>query len=453
MFAGYAGAFWLKADSSAAGVHAFLALFGGLFLLYFLAWRATASRPEAAFSAKPILWWALAFRLAMLPAGLPQEDAIGAAWRDLTSREAAFDRFLLYDQDIWRYLWDGHVAAQGFDPYTRSPAEWENLAMDDHRRAAALFEDPPWEDVFFNLAYEEHRTVYPPLAQLLFRLSHLLAPGSVLAFKLLAALLDWSVCYWLLRALRALGKPEAWMLVYAWNPLAIKEYAGSAHLDPLMLALLTAAIALHLEGKTRGGLICLGLSAAAKLTPLALAPLFLRRAPWRQWPLLGLALLLGFSPYWGSLPELFAGLAAFAGEWIFNPGPWAATRWLLTQASLPPQWASALCGLIFLAVWAAVAARDRGDPESFVRHGFLIMAALILLSATVMPWYVPWALPLAALAGVLTWPVFSALCLISYLVYLDRAGLVWQLWLEYGLLAALALWEWRRKRKSAFAES
>ena len=31
--------------------------------------------------------------------------------------------------------------------------------------------------------------------------------------------------------LRALGRPSAWVLVYAWHPLVVVELAGSGHLD------------------------------------------------------------------------------------------------------------------------------------------------------------------------------------------------------------------------------
>ncbi len=62
-----------------------------------------------------------------------------------------------------------------------------------------------------------------------------------------------------------------------------------------------------------------------------------------------------------------------------------------------------------------------------------------------MPWYVLWALPAAVVAGNRWWPAFTGLALLSYLNYADGVGAAaWWKWLEYGTLAALIAWEWRR---------
>ena len=449
--AGYAAVPFWEASSQAGHVYRFLALFTALFLLYFLAlWLCRNPREgQALVSGRALLGWAFLFRLALLPAGAPSEAPWSAVWSDLASRQVAYDRFLLYDQDIWRYLWDGHVAAMGHDPYARTPAEWARLADEGDPAAAALFGDERWEDIHFNLAYEDYATVYPPLAQLFFRLVHAAAPGGVFVFKLLVALLDLGVCWLLLRALRVLGKPAALALVYAWNPLVVKEYAGSGHLDPLMLFFLTAAVCFTLEGKRGAGLLCLGLSAAAKLTPLVLAPLFLRRTPWRLWPLAGAPIAASAALYWRSMPDMLAALSTFAQEWVFNPGLWAVVHEALAQSGAPAQWANAFCGLVFLAIWAAILARDRGGAAELAPRGFAILAALLLLSAAVMPWYLPWALPLAAMARIWSWPALTLLSLLTYLFYIGRDGLGWLPWVEYGVFFAILAWEWRRRAAGA----
>ena len=68
-----------------------------------------------------------------------------------------------------------------------------------------------------------------------------------------------------------------------------------------------------------------------------------------------------------------------------------------------------------------------------------ILAVYLLLSPTVMPWYLIWALPLWALRPGITWPTMTALSLLSYLVYID--GVEHGIWLalEFGLFFAVVL--------------
>jgi hypothetical protein len=71
-------------------------------------------------------WWglmiggAVLFRITLLPAGLPPELSWGekfAAMRsDWRGESVTYERFQLFDDDIWRYLCDGHVAARGANP-------------------------------------------------------------------------------------------------------------------------------------------------------------------------------------------------------------------------------------------------------------------------------------------------------------------------------------------------
>lgn len=54
---------------------------------------------------------ALAFRLLLLPAGFDAESG-------------AFRRLVLYDDDIWRYLWEGHTWFAGVNPLRASRGDW-----------------------------------------------------------------------------------------------------------------------------------------------------------------------------------------------------------------------------------------------------------------------------------------------------------------------------------------
>jgi hypothetical protein len=107
----------LKFDAvnGARAVLTFLALLGLLFALFALAAWVSNKLDEQRGALFVIAAGAILFRLTMLPAGLPAQlswpEKAEAMRADAAGEEVAYERFLLYDHDIWRYLWDGHVAA------------------------------------------------------------------------------------------------------------------------------------------------------------------------------------------------------------------------------------------------------------------------------------------------------------------------------------------------------
>ena len=178
----------LDAINGVRPVLAFLGLLGALFTLYAIAYWIVKGRGENHRNTLLIIAaGAVLFRLTLLPAGLPHDaswDSKVADLRaDLRGESVTYERFQLFDGDIWRYLWDGHVSAHGTNPYLHAPtdpaldkpADEENAALTDGR---AL-----WSDIRDNINYALTPTIYPPLAQVVFQVSHILAPGSVLVMK------------------------------------------------------------------------------------------------------------------------------------------------------------------------------------------------------------------------------------------------------------------------------
>src|SRR5689334_14643028 len=152
--------YWLKLDAinGLRPVAVFLCAMLVLFLLYGMAARVVRQARHGTW--KWVAAGAVLFRLILLPAGLPAEASaaskLGMLRRDAAGQEVTFERFQLFDDDIWRYLWDGHVAAAGVNPYATAPA---SAALD------ALAADPPWSDIRDNVSYPAVATIYPPLAQ------------------------------------------------------------------------------------------------------------------------------------------------------------------------------------------------------------------------------------------------------------------------------------------------
>ena len=176
---------------------------------------------------------------------------------------------------------------------------------------------------------------------------------------------------------------------------------------------------------------------------MLLAPLVLRRAPVRDWPIAAGVVLLGFAPYWNSLSQLLEGLLAFARHWVFNPGIWAIWRWI-GERTLGDGRALAdpLTALLMLGLVAWTLRRDDGSNDFLVRGTVVLLGGYVVLSATIMPWYLLWVLPLATTLDprrAMPWLVLTGLSLLSYLIYIDQIERSWWLWVEHGTFWALVV--------------
>jgi len=114
----------------------------------------------------------------------------------------------------------------------------------------------------------------------------------------------------------------------------------------------------------------------------------------------------------------------------------------------PTAWAHWTTKLLSLLAIVVLPWFSRPSKDSTLWIAFLILAAVVLLNPAVMPWYLIWALPLAAVVGCLSWVGLTGLSLLSYLIYLDGIEQAWWLWAEYGLFAVLVAFEWLRTRSA-----
>jgi hypothetical protein len=368
-----------------------------------------------------------------------------AAWRTVVSSgEAAFRAMLVaavvfrliaatyspsLSDDVYRYVWDGRVQAAGHHPYKFAPSDPMRAELRD-------------ELVFPKINHPEIPTIYPPLAEMLFALLGVAKLG-VTGFKFAFALLDVGVIWALLRLLRALHLPRDRVVLYAWNPLAVIEIAGSGHVEPLGILFVLLAIAWLVEGKaTRAG-IALGAAIQAKLLPLILLPGFARRM--KVWALLAMVAVVAgtAAPYAIRGPWYGGGVVAYAHRWEHGAVLFAGVRRFFEWADAAPHvkagiaWAQARFGTSETALWdglyrmvwpqelarvtVAVAALTWAVAQSFRRgldaaaEARLALGGAILLAPTLHPWYVLWVLPLAAAQGTGGWLLFGALVPLQYL--------------------------------------
>lgn len=364
---------------------------------------------------------------------------------------AVFAEPVLSD-DLYRYVWDGRVQVAGFHPYAYAPVD----------PALEALRDDDWARI--NNA--ELHTIYPPLAQMLFAALAWVGAGTR-GFKLFFALADLAVIAALAGLLRRVGLPPDRLVLYAWNPLAVIETAGSGHIEPVGVVLVVLCAGWMAGRKARPAALALAAAVHVKLLPAVLIPGAMRRLRNVPAVLLVAALALLALPYALSGPALGSGVLDYAERWERNASIYRGVETLAQRIDSAARLTPVVAGLrerlggtdgfwnwIYSKVWPREVARltvgllalawvvrlsfRRGLTAP--REIFLGLAGVLLLSPTLHPWYVLWVLPFAAAYASVPWLLLAALV---PLAYLGGAGDVpWSVRLvEYGipLLAALLL--------------
>ncbi len=177
--------------------------------------------------------------------------------------------------DVYRYLWDGHVINQGINPYA--------FAID----APEL--DPITLPIRALANHTWMASPYLPAAQGLFVTITRVLPLQPLSVQIIMVIID--LCNGLLiaRLLQLAVLPSRHLLIYLWNPLVVLEVAHGAHIDAYMILLMLLSLWLTLSVRSdsvvapRQNLkllmspLFLALATLTKLLPVLLLPVLFWR--------------------------------------------------------------------------------------------------------------------------------------------------------------------------------
>lgn len=332
-------------------------------------------------------------------------------------------------EDVYRYLWDGRLVAQGVNPYPRPPTDPTLSRFHDGLEERLNHGDVP--------------TIYPPVAQYLFG-----ATARVEAtprnWKLTLLALEVALVLALAWLLRRRGLAPERLLLYYWNPLVVIESYGSGHVDVAAGAFLVLALALKERRREAGAGVAFALAVLTKYIPLLLVPALLRARAWRALGVAAVVAAVLFAPFLGDGASLGGGLKAYARHWEFNGSLFPLLRAIFPHGDGARLLLSALLALAAVAIGVRI--------RSLTGAALAVWAAFLLASPTVYPWYlVPGValLPLHPDPGLL---LFSGLVALTYLPLAEfRATGAWVVpawvsWVEYGGLAVAWAVAWFASR-------
>jgi hypothetical protein len=326
------------------------------------------------------------------------------------------------DDDIHRYVWDGHLQRLGYNPYLVIPSDPAVRWL--HTLETRTLNNP------------DLPSPYPPGAQLFFRAVTTLQE-STFTLKLAFVICVFAIAFVLLDVLRRNQQGSHLVLAFAWNPLLAIEVAGSGHVDIVgALLLLVSAAALARRWRATAA-VAFGLAVMVKFLPIVLLPLYWRRVRIRDAALAVAVAGVLYVPFLshGRIPT--GSLATYVQTFRFN-GPVFA----LLDHVAPPQLLAGLAVLIGLgtATWLRIV-----EPEGPRNVFAWPMAASLIFAPVVFPWYLLWLLPFLTSGTTLLIILWTISIIPTYVQWHMRAlgrpwGALpgWIMLLEYGSLAAAA---------------
>jgi hypothetical protein len=290
----------------------------------------------------------------------------------------------LLSQDVFSYIAYARLGAlHGLNPYTHAPI--------------AAAGDP----VLAHVGWTESASSYGPLFTLAtYPLGQLSLPAAMWALKAVAAASVLALALLTSRMAPARGiDPRRCFAIVALNPLVLVHVVGGAHNDAsvTLASLAGCAAVLALRERTGGAAViaAVGLKlSAATVAPFALLGAFRRRRFVAGVVIAGVA-------------ATAVALAAFGGHALDSAGLVGENQGRVSNYSIPNLLSELLgvgIGPLRAVAAAALAALGVLLCRWVLRGGDWIRATgwaalgLLLASAWLLPWYMVWALPFAALS-------------------------------------------------------
>ncbi|WP_373549362.1 mannosyltransferase [Haliscomenobacter sp.] len=345
-------------------------------------------------------------------------------------------------QDFYRFIWDGRLLLQGYNPYLHLPNELIHTSGFLMPEAQILHEG-------MGTLSAGHYSNYPPINQFFFALAALLAGksimSSVMVFKIIIIGADVGTYLLGKKILQHFNLPKINLFYYFLNPLVIIELSGNLHFEGVMIFFLLLSFYWMVKQKQSLSAISMAFSIAVKLVPLMLLPIlwhyFSREKIIRFYALIGITLMLLFLPFLsGAFLLNYANtIALWFVNFEFNASIYYLLRglgYVLTGYNLIP-----VIGRItpFVVMWMILRfsqSKDNLSLEVVFKNMLLVLSLYFFMSTTVHPWYVITPLVLSIFTPFRFVLIWSLSVMLSYSAYGNVAFKenYWLLGVEYGVV-------------------
>jgi alpha-1,6-mannosyltransferase len=403
------------------------------FLAYFV--QRTDTLPLFAAFAGQIFCYALLCN--MSAAQLSEKQILAAA---IALRVVWLFAFPNLSDDVYRFLWDGAVAARGIAPFAHTPTA-----------LLAAQPTPYLQALYAHLNSPDYYTVYPTVCQAVFWVAARLCPntmyGAALVLKTFIFAAEIGSLILIKKLLQQLNLPAQNIVFYALNPLVINELVGNTHFEGILIFCLLFAIYILLKNSENLSFLHLILSAfwlslaiCTKLIPLLFLPflaIFVYQKTKNQGRKYAKAIIYSFTtlffvfvllyPLFGAFFVAHFGdsLALYFQKFEFNASLYyvlkavSVVRYGFNWQTLIVPFLSGLAMVLIAILCFKFVATKATTPNATPLFTYLLAALTVyyVCATTVHPWYLTTAVALSCFVQNRYAVVWSCLILWTYSGY------------------------------------
>lgn len=383
-------------------IPAYMYVYYETFVLFFFSIFLISRHKER--SGKSFIWFN---KLLKLPAGTPNVLLLFIISAGIIFRLTLFASDITTSDDVYRYVWEGKVIANGFNPYKNAP----NAECYNHLHT----KDYPQKVSFPNMP-----AIYPPYSQLIFTASYKLAGESFWGLKLFYLISEIGTMLLLLKLIHLKNKNPLNIIYYAWLPLPVLEFFGNVHLDPIGITFIVMFIYLIEKNKYYSGSAALAIAFLAKLYPLFLFPLLLKKLNFKQFIVSGLIFtsvcIIFYLPFIDKELSVLKFLSNYLTNWQFNGSVFSLFKEIFNSRI-----ARYICtgGLVISIIAISY------YYKNFFNAVYGIFLAIVIFATTLYPWYLGWLSALNVMN-----PFYSILSL-AFTINLSNLTPLSPHWTEY----------------------
>lgn len=354
--------------------------------------------------------------------------------------------------DVYRFVWDGRLAANGINPFSHLPIEIMQMPTITGLTS----------ELFSQLNSPNYYSIYPPVLQGIFWLAAKLAPvdvsDTIVVMKCMIIIVEFCICFLLVRLLQACSLPKHLSLLYFLNPLIIIELTGNAHFEGIMISTLLFAFLLFLKNNWQASAICLGLGIATKLVPVLFLPLLISRLGWKKGLLYAILtgattiVLFAIAFDLETIIHLLKSADLFIRQFEFNASLYYVVRWIgtgLTGYNIIANAGPAMLLLASVLIICLSLHKKNITGTQLFKTTLFIIAAWYLFSTTVHPWYLCLPVALSVFTSYRFAIIWSLTAVLSYAAYQSNPVKenLWLISTGYILMIGYAWWEIRSSKQ------
>ncbi|MFB9057446.1 mannosyltransferase [Mariniflexile ostreae] len=394
-------------------------------------------------------------------------------------------------QDFYRFIWDGRLIMQGFNPYLHTVESF--ISNNEFPIAQA-------EELYLGMGTlnASHFSNYPPLNQFCFVIAAVFSGksilGAVATMRLLIIAADFGTLYFGSKLLKKLNLSVYTIFWFILNPFIIIELTGNLHFESVMIFFLIWSLYLLHSGKWQLAACILALSISVKLIPLMFMPLFFQwflkqgnnlNKPVRNKKTIascfpkeikthynrqGMKTFIAFSllvllisgllflPFFSS--QFIKNYTKTVGLWFysfeFNASLYYVFREIGYMFSGYNQ--IALIGkvtpmVVIVFVLIITFYKKNITSTQLISSMIMVLSFYYFTASTVHPWYIAMLLILSVFTTYKFPLVWSFVIILSYLSYMDvgkadKSENLWIIALEYGVVFGVLLYELIAKKNA-----